>query len=68
MASTDLRSVVLHQRRRIPVYLNQSTAKDIMSRFSLLLRGAAGSDYPPILDGHAIEAGESRAIEGKGVP
>ena len=26
----DLRSVVLHQRRRIPVYLNQSTAKDIM--------------------------------------
>lgn len=30
----DLRSVVLHQRRRIPVYLNQSTAKDIIARFS----------------------------------
>ena len=30
----DLRSVVLHQRRRIPVYFNQSTAKDIMARFS----------------------------------
>ena len=26
----DLRSVVMHQRRRIPVYLNQSTAKDIL--------------------------------------
>src|SRR5690606_9395097 len=30
----DLRSVVLHQRRRIPVYLNRSTAKDILHRFS----------------------------------
>jgi phosphoribosyl 1,2-cyclic phosphate phosphodiesterase len=27
-----------------------------------------GSDYPPILDHHAIEAGESRTIEGKGGP
>ena len=26
----DLRSVVLHQRRRIPTYFCQSTAKDIM--------------------------------------
>jgi len=34
----DLRSVVLHQRRRIPVYLNLSTSKDIMHRFSLLLQ------------------------------
>ena len=38
----DLRSVVLHQRRRIPVYLNQSTAKDIMHAVFLLLRVAAG--------------------------
>src|ERR1700751_942211 len=30
----DLRSVVLHQRRRIPVYFNKSTGKDIMQRFS----------------------------------
>jgi phosphoribosyl 1,2-cyclic phosphate phosphodiesterase len=27
-----------------------------------------GSDYPPILDHHSIEAGESRTIEGKGGP
>ena len=30
----DLRSVVMHMRRRIPTYFNQSTAKDILSRFS----------------------------------
>src|SRR4051812_24576633 len=64
----DLRSVVLHQRRRIPVYLNQSPAKDVLLRFSYCFVPPAGSDYPPILDSHPIEAGESRSIEGKGGP
>jgi phosphoribosyl 1,2-cyclic phosphate phosphodiesterase len=64
----DLRSVVLHQRRRIPVYVNQSTAKDVMHRFSYCFISPPGSDYPPILNQHSIEAGESHAIEGKGGP
>ncbi len=64
----DLRSVVLHQRRRIPVYFNASTAKDIMTRFGYVFERPPGSDYPPILDRHAIEAGESRTIEGPGGP
>jgi len=62
----DLRSVVLHQRKRIPVYFNQSTAKDIMARFSYCFIAPEGSDYPPILTRHGIEAGASQAIEGKG--
>ena len=62
----DLRSVVLHQRRRIPTYFNMSTAKDIMARFSYCFVTPEGSQYPPILDRHAIEGGESRTIEGKG--
>ena len=66
--SSDLRSVVLHQRRRIPVYLNQSTADHILLRFSYCFVAPPGSDYPPILDNHAIEAGESHTIEGKGGP
>jgi phosphoribosyl 1,2-cyclic phosphate phosphodiesterase len=64
----DLRSVVLHQRRRIPVYLNESTAKDIMHRFSYCFVSPLGSDYPPILTQHAIEAGGSETIDGKGGP
>ena len=64
----DLRSVVLHQRRRIPVYFNQSTAKDIMARFSYCFISPEGSDYPPILTRHSIEAGESHETEGKGGP
>ena len=62
----DLRSVVLHQRRRIPVYLSQSTAKDIVHRFAYCFVSAPGSGYPPILDQHSIEGGKSQAIEGKG--
>lgn len=62
----DLRSVVLHQRRRIPVYLNQSTAKDILSRFAYCFVSPEGSDYPPILDRCSIEAGESQTITGNG--
>ena len=62
----DLRSVVMHQRRRIPVYLNRSTGADILQRFSYCFVSPPGSDYPPILDHHAIEAGESRTIAGSG--
>jgi phosphoribosyl 1,2-cyclic phosphate phosphodiesterase len=62
----DLRSVVLHMRRRIPVYLNRSTAEHILLRFSYCFRAPPGSDYPPILDNLSIESGESRGIEGKG--
>jgi len=62
----DLRSVVLHQRRRIPTYFCQSTAKDIMHRFSYCFVSPPGSDYPPILSQHAIEAGDSQTILGKG--
>jgi phosphoribosyl 1,2-cyclic phosphate phosphodiesterase len=64
----DLRSVVLHQRRRIPVYVNQSTAKDVMHRFSYCFTSPPGSDYPPILTQQSIEAGESHTIDGKGGP
>ncbi len=64
----DLRSVVLHQRKRIPVYLNRSTAEHILLRFSYCFVSPPGSGYPPILDHHAIEAGESRTVEGKGGP
>lgn len=64
----DLRSVVLHQRKRIPVYLNRSTGRDILQRFSYCFVSPPGSSYPPILDHHSIEAGESRTIDGKGGP
>jgi phosphoribosyl 1,2-cyclic phosphate phosphodiesterase len=62
----DLRGVVMHMRRRIPVYLNQSTSRDILVRFGYCFETPPGSDYPPILDRHGIEAGEARTVTGKG--
>jgi len=53
----DLRSVAIHMHRRIPVYLNRSTAGDILTRFSYCFVSPPGSDYPPILDRHSVEAG-----------
>lgn len=64
----DLRSVVMHQRRRIPVYLNKSTGKDILLRFAYCFEQAPGSDYPAILEKRSIEAGETESIDGKGGP
>jgi len=51
----DLRSVVLKRRKRIPVYMNASTASDIMLRFGYCFQSPPGSDYPPILDRLSIE-------------
>jgi phosphoribosyl 1,2-cyclic phosphate phosphodiesterase len=64
----DLRSVVLHQRRRIPFYFNASTARDILPRFSYCFEQPPGSDYPPILQRRGIEAGDEQTIEGAGGP
>jgi phosphoribosyl 1,2-cyclic phosphate phosphodiesterase len=64
----DLRPVVMHMRRRIPVYMNQSTSHDVITRFGYCFTQPPGSDYPPILDRGYIEAGEERTIEGKGGP
>jgi phosphoribosyl 1,2-cyclic phosphate phosphodiesterase len=62
----DLRSVVMHMKRRIPVYLNQSTAAHILLRFSYCFEQAPGSSYPAILEARPIEAGDNRSITGKG--
>jgi phosphoribosyl 1,2-cyclic phosphate phosphodiesterase len=62
----DLRSVVMHMHRRIPVYLNQSTAAHVLFRFSYCFERPPGSAYPPILDHHPVEAGDSRSILGPG--
>lgn len=62
----DLRSLVMHSKRRIPVYLNDSTAAHIRLRFAYCFEQAPGSAYPAILEARPIEAGESRVIEGPG--
>src|SRR5438105_13875816 len=46
----DLRSVAIRRRRRIPVYLNKSTGKDVLLRFGSCFESPPGRHSPPILD------------------
>lgn len=62
----DLRSLAIAQRARVPVYLNESTASHLLARFGYCFHTPPGSDYPPILERHRIEAGDTVEVVGKG--
>jgi phosphoribosyl 1,2-cyclic phosphate phosphodiesterase len=64
----DLRSLALHQRRRIPVYLDTPTSSILRVRFRYCFETPPGSSYPPILDERCIEAGEPVTVQGAGGP
>ena len=62
----DLRMIVINMRKRLPVYADGPTQNDLISRFGYAFVQPEGSDYPPILDLHAI-AGDV-TINGPGGP
>jgi len=64
----DLRPLVIHMRRRIPVYADAETSRVLHERFGYCFRTPLGSDYPPILDEHRIEIGHPVTILGPGGP
>jgi phosphoribosyl 1,2-cyclic phosphate phosphodiesterase len=64
----DLRPLVIHMRRRIPVYADEATSRVLHERFGYCFRTPPGSEYPPILDENRIEIGRPVTIEGRGGP
>ncbi|HXM30913.1 MAG TPA: MBL fold metallo-hydrolase, partial [Xanthobacteraceae bacterium] len=62
----DLRPLALVQRQRIDTYLDARTSDFLHRRFSYCFKTPEGSDYPPILRDHRIEAGKPVKIEGEG--
>ncbi len=61
----DLRVFAIAQRRRIPVYIDDDTAGDLVHRFAYCFRQKEGSPYPAILDKRAIPMdGSAFAVEG----
>jgi phosphoribosyl 1,2-cyclic phosphate phosphodiesterase len=62
----DLRGLFLRHRRRIDVYLDESTYRVLYHRFGYCFVTPPGSTYPPILNEHRIDAGHAVAIEGPG--
>ena len=64
----DLRPLVLHQRRRVDVYLDAATSISLRAKFGYCFETPPGSDYPPIVTEYRIAAGEPVTIEGEGGP
>jgi len=62
----DLRALVLHNRKRVPVYADAATSQSLMARFAYLFETPAGSLYPPILDMLALEDATLVTIQGPG--
>ncbi len=62
----DLRVLAIASHRRVPVYYDAETGRRLYEAFSYCFKTPPGSGYPPILDGHVIEAGHDVVIDGQG--
>ncbi|CAO4138819.1 hypothetical protein LPLAFNJD_LOCUS284 [Methylorubrum aminovorans] len=64
----DVRPLVIHMHRRIPVHADPLTRAMLIKRFGYAFETPPGSLYPPILDLHEMRAGERLTIDGAGGP
>ncbi|WP_018697950.1 MBL fold metallo-hydrolase [Amorphus coralli] len=64
----DLRGLAIKERKRIDVYLDQSTAARAHKAFDYCFTTPEGSGYPPILNEHRLLPGVPVTITGAGGP
>jgi phosphoribosyl 1,2-cyclic phosphate phosphodiesterase len=64
----DLRSLFIKRRRRVDVYLDESTAAMMRNRFGYCFHSPPGSGYPPIVTEHRLAAGAPVTVTGDGGP
>jgi phosphoribosyl 1,2-cyclic phosphate phosphodiesterase len=64
----DLRPLVIHMRRRIPLYADAATSEVLNVRFGYCFRSPPGSSYPPIVDERRLVVGEATDVDGPGGP
>ncbi|ACA20725.1 beta-lactamase-like protein [Methylobacterium sp. 4-46] len=64
----DVRAMVIHMRRRIPVYADATTRALLETRFAYCFATPPGSQYPPILDLHDLPDGAPLGLDGPGGP
>ncbi len=62
----DLRMIVFNMRERLSVWADGPTQNDLLSRFGYAFVQPDGSDYPPILNLHAIRG--DVVVDGPGGP
>jgi len=64
----DLRSLFIKRRQRVDVYLDDSTAAMMHSRFAYCFHSPPGSGYPPIATEHRLTPGAPVTVTGQGGP
>ena len=64
----DVRPLVITMRRRIPIYMDAPTARDVREKFGYVIETPSGSSYPPLVDAHALAPGMPVRIHGAGGP
>ena len=64
----DLRVLALNDRKRVDVYSNAITLSRLNDAFGYCFQAPKGSPYPPILNAHEIEHGQTVKIDGEGGP
>jgi phosphoribosyl 1,2-cyclic phosphate phosphodiesterase len=62
----DLRVVSFNGRQRVDVYFDTATGRQLHDRFGYCFDTPPGGEYPAILKGHEIRAGEPVKISGAG--
>lgn len=62
----DLRVLALHNRRRVDVYFTRECGARLNEAFGYCFQTPPGSAYPPILNAHIIEPGQTLNVTGPG--
>lgn len=62
----DLRTYVIEQRRRMPIYADSQTTARLMEAFGYCFETPPGSNYPPILRGNLIVQNMPVVVGGAG--
>ncbi|PSC03795.1 phosphoribosyl 1,2-cyclic phosphodiesterase [Alsobacter soli] len=62
----DVRPLVIHMRRVLPVYMDETTAHVMKQRFGYCFATPPGSDYPPIVREFRITPGHDVVVDGAG--
>ncbi len=62
----DLRPLAIASRRRVNIYMDRQTSRDVRGKFGYIFETPEGSSYPPIAREIAMTAGEAVELTGPG--
>jgi phosphoribosyl 1,2-cyclic phosphate phosphodiesterase len=64
----DLRALFVRKRRRVDMYLTETTSALMRTRFGYCFESPPGSEYPPMVTDRRLTPGNPVTIEGEGGP